>query len=412
MRGFESHRLPNGLTILYQHTPENPVCHCALMIRAGARDEPSGKEGLAHFIEHALFKGTVKRKSHHILSRLEVVGGELNAYTTKEETCVHASVMQPHFERAAELISDIIFNSIFPEKEIEKEKEVISDEIRSYQDTPYEQIFDDFEDVIFKGHQLGHSILGKPETVRKIKRKDLLDFTRSNYFSSNMIFSVSGNLNAEKVISVAEKYFSVKRKDGKTSERKKFTGYKKDIVKSVKSVNQVHYITGTPGFALPHPERFSLVLLNNLLGGPGMNSKLNLNIREKYGYTYTIESGYHSYSDSGLFHIYFATDVKNFEKTLDLLNKELIKVSSENIPQRQFNQYKDQLTGQILMAQENRMSVLLSVAKGYLYFNRIVPLQEVLDRIAALKPADIRQTASKLFSQGKISSLTWMPASV
>ncbi len=411
MASVDSYKLKNGLRIVYAHHPNTTVTHCALMVKAGTRDEDRGKEGLAHFIEHALFKGTSKRKSYHILNRLEVVGGDLNAYTTKEETCIHASIMNQYLERAVELIADIIFNSIFPEKEIEKEKEVILDEIRTYMDTPYEQIFDDFENLIFRDHELGHPILGTEESLKKFKRKDLLDYLQHSYHPSKMIFSVSGSIGMEEVIKLSEKYFNSRATLKQNQSRTQFKKYKPISSVVPRAVNQVHHLTGLPGYSFHNVDRYVLVLLNNLLGGPGMNSRLNLNIREKYGFTYTIESGYHAYSDTGVFHVYFATDPKNYEKTKLLVEKELKWLSENELSKRLFNQYREQLVGQINMAQENRLSVMLSISKGLLYFDRIVPLQEIFDRINAVTQGQILEVAGKLFNPEKRSTLVYEPNS-
>jgi predicted Zn-dependent peptidase len=408
MKLYEVHTLKNGLRVLYVYQPESYVTHCGLLLRAGTRDELKGKEGLAHFIEHSLFKGTKKRKSFHILNRLEVVGGELNAYTTKEETCLHASVMSNYFERAAELIADVAFHSVFPAKEIEKEKEVILDEIRAYQDTPYEQIFDDFEGQLFKGHTLGHPILGTESSLKSFVRKDLLDYVSKMYDPASMVFAVSTNLTAEKVLPVIERYYSVGKKGG-ARKRQPFAGYKKVKDEHPRSVSQIHYITGRPAYALKDPRRYGLVLFNNLLGGPGMNSRLNLNIREKYGYTYTIESGYHTYTDTGIFHIYFATDSGHYAKTEKLLQKELAVVCDQKFSERQLKQYKEQLIGQIQLAQENRLSVLLSMAKSLLNLGHIVPLSEINEKIRSVSAVQLREIATDILNPRYRSTLIYHP---
>ncbi len=401
--------LPNKLTVLYMHYPESLVTHCGLLMKAGTRDEEKGKDGLAHFIEHTLFKGTKNRKSFHILNRLEVVGGELNAYTTKEETCLHASVMNRYFERAVDLIADVAFQSIFPEKEIEKEKEVITDEIRAYQDTPYEQIFDDFESQLFKGHTLGHNILGTEESIRKFKRKDILNYVDALYDPSNMIFAVSGSIGMKEVIRLAEKYFGVQKHKKSPPNRAAFKKYSPQLITEKKSISQVHYIMGRPALGVKDPRRFTLILFNNLLGGPGMNSRLNLNIREKHGFTYTIESGFHSYTDTGVFHIYFATDEKHFEKTRKLLEKELDVLTNKKLSDTVFKQYKEQLIGQIQLGQENRLSVLLSLAKSQLNLGKIVTLIDVNERINRITSKEVRDLANEILTPKSRSELIYLP---
>lgn len=405
----EVHILTNNLRVVYVEYPGAAVTHVGLLVQAGTRDEPGGKEGLAHFIEHCLFKGTKKRKSYHILNRLEVVGGELNAYTTKEETCLHASVMNGYAERAIELIADIAFNSVYPDKEIAKEKDVISDEIRSYLDTPYEQIFDDFEGLLFKGHPLGHPILGTEDSVRGLRRKDLLDFTRQHYDPSRMVFAVSSGLQSEKVLPMLERHFAGLSRAKTRQVRSKPTAYRRKIQVEKKPINQVHYIQGRPAYGLHSAKRFPLILLNNLLGGPGMNSRLNLNIREKYGFTYTIESGYHTYTDTGIFHVYFATDISHFEKTKKLLQQELGKVCSDMIRERQLSQYKEQLIGQIQLAQENRLSIVLSMAKSQLNLNTIIPLKEITEKINAITAVELLEVAREMLSPEKNSVLIYEP---
>lgn len=411
MQNPELHKLANGLRVLFLPYQEQPVSHCALMISAGTRDEPEGQEGLAHFIEHCLFKGTKKRKSFHILNRLEVIGGELNAYTTKEETCIHATVLQPHLERALELISDIIFESVFPVKEVEKEKDVIIDEIHSYEDTPYEQIFDDFENIVFKGHKLGTPILGTVDSVKGLKRNHLTSFISSNYHPSKMVLVVSGTHNTADILKLAERYFNRKSRGKAGADRTPFKKYKKAMIADKRMVNQMHYICGKPAYSLHHPERYNLVLLNNILGGPGMNSRLNLNIREKYGITYTIESGYHAYSDSGILHIYFATDRKNFSKTRKLLGVEFDKLCTKAINPRVFHQYKEQLKGQLAIAQENRLSLMLSMSKGLLNFNRVIRPAEILERIDAVTASGLKSTAVSFLGSKNISELMYEPQS-
>lgn len=381
------------------------------MIRAGTRDEPEGEEGLAHFIEHCLFKGTTKRKSFHILNRLEVIGGELNAYTTKEETCIHASVLHPHLERALELIADVAFHSVFPEKEIEKEKEVIIDEIHSYEDTPYEQIFDDFENIVFSGHKLGTPILGTENSVRSFKRKNLVSFIRKRYHPSQMILVISGNHLMADIVKQAERYYNNKSGKADLLVRAPFKKYRKAQKTEQRTVSQVHYISGKPSYSMHHPCRYNLVLLNNILGGPGMNSRLNLNIREKYGFTYTIESGYHAYNDTGILHVYFATDRKNFEKARKLVRQEFAKLCTKPINSRVFSQYQEQLTGQIAMAQENRLSLMLSMAKGLLNFNRVILPAEILQRIKAVTARDVQDTAITFLGKGNDSELIYEPVS-
>ncbi len=403
-----THVLKNGIRLVYLENP-SPVSHCGLMIGAGSRDEVKGKEGLAHFIEHVLFKGTRKRKAYQVLNRLEVVGGELNAYTTKEETCLHASFMPIHFERAVELISDIFFNSEFPEKEIEKEKEVVLDEINSYMDNPMEQIYDDFECQIFDGKSLGNPILGTHQSVKNYTRKDILTFIKKNYHNHNLVFSYTGDLPFTYVVTLVEKYFIGNGIKGKSPKLNSIKKIKKSIVTTNKKTIQAHYIAGSLAYSSHSAKRFPLFLMNNILGGPGMNSRLNMNIREKYGFTYHIESAYVPFSDCGLFNIYLATEKKFLDKSLKLVSKEFDKLKKELISSSQLERYKYQLKGQIAISQENKAGVMLNNAKSILNYNRPLNIMEVFRKLDEVSSSQIMEVANDVLDPANLSSLLYNP---
>ncbi len=398
----------NGLRLVYTFHP-GQVSHCALMIRAGGRDEPSGEAGVAHFIEHMLFKGTSKRKSYQIINRLEIVGGELNAYTTKEETCVHASMLPGHFERAAELISDIVFNSVFPLREIEKEKEVILDEINSYQDNPAEQIYDDFECMLFRGQPLGNPVLGTPHSVKQLNRKNLLNFVGRNYTTGRMVFSYSGSIPFDDVINIVGKYFGDhKRGDKPPLIRKRVSNVAKSS-KVNRKASHVHFISGNTAYSGLSPRRFPLFLMNNILGGPGMNSRLNMNIREKFGYTYHVESAYVTYRDTGMFHVYFACERKFFDKCVQLVESEFKKLRDHAISGNWLTRYKYQLKGQIAIAQENNNAVMLNNARSVLHYNKPVDVQKVFNKIDAISASSILEVANEILDRNMLSSLMYDP---
>ena len=402
------HQLKSGMNVVHYPVPGSPVTHCALMIKAGARDEPINKTGIAHFIEHIFFKGTQKRKAFHILNSLEVIGGELNAYTTKEETCIHASVMNNYLERATELIADILYNSTFPVKEMEKEKQVIIDEIHAYEDMPYEQIFEDFEGLVFNQHPLGNSILGSEKHIHSFTHQDVLNFIKKTYNEKNMVWVVAGSIEESAVIKLAEKYFSGKKFTGGVN-RLKPSSQKKNTILNQRPNSQFHFITGQRAYSLSHENRFPLILINNILGGPGMNSRLSLNIREKYGFTYSIESGYHALSDTGLFHVYFATEKTHFEKTKKLMYQEFDKMVEEKISERRFQQHKQQLIGQITMAQENKLNIMLTMAKNVFYFDRIFTLKEITEKINDISIAKFKKVTAEMLDKDKMSSLVYEP---
>jgi predicted Zn-dependent peptidase len=400
--------LRNGIRIVYMKS-ESPVSHCGLMVGAGSRDEVPGKEGLAHFIEHLLFKGTEKRKAYQVLNRLEVVGGELNAFTTKEETCLHASFLSEHTERAMELLADIFFHSVFPEKEMEKEKEVILDEINSYQDNPMEQIYDDFESMVFRGQPLGNPILGTPASVKGLVRKDLIQFVRNKYINSSMVFSYAGGFTYEKVISLCEKFFGTEgHQKSKAGEATTRVLKHRNQVESRKTI-QAHYITGGIAYSLHSAKRFPLFLMNNILGGPGMNSRLNMNIREKYGYTYQIESSYTPFRDSGLFSVYLATEKKFLDKTIKLVEDEFRKLKKLRIGQAQLARYKYQMKGQLAIAQENKAGVMINNAKSVLNYNRSLKISEVFKKLDTITSSQILEVSNEILSASKTSSLLYNP---
>lgn len=305
--------LRNGIRVVHQ--PMNrTVAHCGLLIGAGSRDEMEHEHGLAHYMEHGLFKGTKKRKTYHILSRLDAVGGEINAFTAKEETWIHGSFLTEHYERAIELIADIAFSAQFPDHEMEKEKEVIIDEINSYKDSPSEMIFEDFDEQLFGKHPLGRSILGTPESVKSFRKKHLIEFRKRNYSASNLVFSSAGNITTAKLKILLEKHFESYELKGSPLPREKKKGYKAKNQTVVKDIHQVHYVMGTLAYGYPHKMRPAFTLVNNLLGGPAMNNRLSLNIREKHGIAYQIDSTYAPFTDTGIFSIYLGTEKGQLKK--------------------------------------------------------------------------------------------------
>lgn len=398
--------LNNGIRVIFKET-DREVAHCGLVINAGSRDELEHEEGLAHFIEHCIFKGTKKRKTYHILSRLDSVGAEINAYTTKEETWVYASFVKKHLERSVELITDICFSSIFPEKEIRKEKDVIIDEINAYQDSPGEQIFDDFEEVIFAGHPLGRSILGNIDSVQKLKREDIFHFIARRHQTHQMVFSIVGDYSLKDVKRIVEKHLGSIPECVSEDARSSFLGYSPAHLEKDRDTHQIHYLLGNEAYSASHPKRTGLILLNNLLGGPGMNSRLNLMIREKYGIAYNIESHYQGYSDTGLVQIYLGTDEKSFAKSLKLVNAELKKLREKKLGTTQLHSAKQQLIGQIALSQESGAGNMLALGKSLLLFDRIDSLDVIFQRIESLTASEIMEIANEVFDPSKMSSICY-----
>lgn len=400
--------LKNGIRILFQPV-KSTISHCCLIINAGSRDELQGEPGLAHFIEHLLFKGTQKRNTNQILNRLEVVGGDLNAYTTKEYTCLQASFLKPHLERAMDLLQDIAFCSTFPEEEMEKEKEVILDEIASYEDQPEEAINDDFESMLFAGDPLGENILGTPDAVKSFRQKHILQFIRKNYNTHEMVFAISGSYPPTKVLKLAEQYFGLIPENTQKKQRVAPSAIQHQITKVKKPINQAHCMLGARAYHLHHEYKTGLLLLNNLLGGNGMSSRLNLEIREKHGIAYTIESNYAPLSDTGLFAIYFGTDSEKTDKTLKLIEKELKKLREKKLGLIQLAQAKQKFIGQIALGEENRMGVLISMAKSLLDYQKIDSLKEVFSKINNIKAEDLLQIANEIFDSRQMSTLLYEP---
>ena len=400
------HTLDNGLRLVHRYV-NALVAHFGLFIHTGSRDETDRENGLAHFIEHVVFKGTKKRKGFHILNRIESVGGELNAFTTKEFTVIYSTFLKQYYDRSVDLIADIALNSIFPEKELEKEKEIIIDEINSYLDNPYELIFDEFEGQIFKGHPLARNILGEPGLIKSFKRDDVLRFISRNYNSGNMVVASVGNIAPQTFFRMCERNFGhIARKDT-NNVRTKFQDYRPQSITEHRNTHQTHCMIGTEAYSRSDKRRNTLMLLNNILGGPGLNSRLNLLVREKYGYSYHIESMYQPYSDTGLWCVYIGTTNGSSDKTTRLVLKELKKFRDKKLGTIQLSRAKAQLTGQMAIHFESNQSRLLSIGKGILLDKRIKTLESIYKSIESITSSDIQEVANEVFDENKLSYLTY-----
>lgn len=405
---YQVHTLPNGIRLLHKYSP-SAVTHCCFIVNTGSRDEAEGKDGLAHFIEHLLFKQTERRNTNQILNRLELVGADLNAYTTKEYTCIHASLLGPHLERAADLFEDILFHSTFPDVELDKERSVILDEIASYLDQPEEAIQDDFEEILFKDHPLGRNILGTPETVNALQKSDIEQFLAANYNTGQMVFAVFGNHDFKKTVKLTEKYFG--HLPANTAEKKRITpeALTAGNIRQEKPISQTHCVIGGRAYSSSHPSKNGLLLLNNMLGGMGMSSRLNLEIREKYGIAYTIDSNYVPFSDTGIFSIYFGTDPEKADRATRLVHKELKKLRDAKLGTLQLHQAKQKFTGQIALAEENRMSLIIAMAKSLLDFDCIDSLEDVIAKMNAVTAEEILEISNEIFNPNTLTSLLFEP---
>ena len=377
--GYNFLELKNGIRIIHKPA-KSEVAHCGFTIKTGSRDENLDHNGITHFIEHAIFKGTKNRKAYHILNRIDNVGGEINAFTTKEETSIYASFTKEYLERALELLTDILFNSTYPENELNKEKDVIVDEINSYLDSPYEQIYDDFEELIFKDHPLGMNILGTVDSVKKIDRKKILDFIKDNYRTDQIVLSIVGDFPFSKIEKLSKKYLNEIPEKTNAKQRKVFSNYSPINQELKKDVFQTHCIIGNTAYGTHHKDKNTFTLLNNILGGPAMNSRLNFGIREKYGFTYNIESSYTSFSDIGLFYIYLGTDIKHLNKSIKLVHKELKTLRDKKMSATQLQKAKKQIIGQITLSEENNCNVMLGMGKSLLLYNKVDSLEETFKK--------------------------------
>ncbi|HEY3388012.1 MAG TPA: pitrilysin family protein [Prolixibacteraceae bacterium] len=398
--------LPNGIRLVHQYV-DSPVSHCGIIINTGSRDEALTEQGMAHFIEHTIFKGTLKRKSFHILSRLEDVGGELNAYTTKEETAIHASFLTEYYQRTIELFSDILINSTFPDQELKKEQDVIIDEINSYNDSPSELIFDEFEELIFEGHAIGRNILGTPENVKAFTRADIQRFMARNYNTDQMVICSVGNITGKQFAHLAERYFSIFPDNRRTFSRALVTGYAPRFKTVEKDTFQAHCLIGGLAYNVFDENRVALVLLNSILGGQSGNSRLNLALRERNGIAYNLESSYTAYSDTGTITIYFGTDKDNLDKAISLIKREIKILQNKPLGDIQISKAKKQLVGQLAMSQENHEDLMLTLGKSFMIYNKMENLDVLYKKINSVTTAQIMDIANEVLDFDKLSILIY-----
>jgi predicted Zn-dependent peptidase len=405
---YNVHTLPNGIRLL--HVPSaSAISHACIIINSGSRDEKEAQSGLAHFIEHLIFKRTEKRSTNQILNRLESVGADLNAYTTKEYTCIHASFLNPYLDRTIELFNDIVFHSTFPEEELDKEKSVILDEISSYLDQPEEAIYDDFEDMVFAGHPLGRNILGTAESVSRLSKKDIREFMAENYHTDKIVVAVIGNYTFQKMVKIGSRYFEDIPQNLHSNTRVAPLSANPVIKTHQKPITQAHAVLGMPAYSIYHPKKTGLLLLNNLVGGTGMSSVLNLQIREKYGIAYTIETSYSPLSDTGIFTLYFGTDQEKVNKALSLIYKEFKKLREHPLTEVQLQKAKNKFIGQIALGEENRIGLIISMAKSLIDHDKIDDLQTVFSKIQAVSRTEMADITNEILDEKNLSALTFYP---
>lgn len=424
---YNTYTLDNGLRII--HLPsDSKVVYCGYQINAGTRNEEPGEEGLAHFCEHVTFKGTERRKAWHILNCLESVGGDLNAYTNKEGTVYYSAILKEHIARAVDLLTDIVFHSVYPQAEIDKEVEVICDEIESYNDSPAELIYDEFENIIFKGSPLGHNILGTAEQVRSFKTEDALRFTRKLYRSDNAIFFAYGDIDFKKLVKLLKtlnfEHGTLNFMNSKTSEtpatemeaddaNHKVQSSKFNVQSKVegqtivmqKNTHQAHVMIGTRAYDVNDDRRMPLYLLNNMLGGPGMNAKLNLALREHNGLVYTVESTMVAYGETGVWSIYFGCDEHDVKRCLRLVRKELDKFMQKPLSEAQLKAAKKQIKGQVGVACDNRENFALDFGKSFLHYGWEKNVDRLYEQVDEITAEQIQAVAQELFDKDRLTTL-------
>jgi len=409
MREHIIHTLKNGIRVVHNRVTSTRIVHCGIMLDIGSRDESPSNQGIAHFWEHMAFKGTRKRNSFHILNRLESLGGELNAYTDKEKILFFASLRDDYFERAIELLSDITFHSVFPAAQIERERQVILEEMSMYHDDPDGSLQDEFDSLIFQNHSLGMNILGTEQTVRQFHRADFRSFIKKHMDTRRIVFSCVGNVPPETVIRLAEKYMGEIPRIVAHARRKTFGGYRPSERVLQRPVKQARCAMGRPAFSLSDPRRGSFYLLTNILGGAGMNSRLNLSLREKHGYVYSIGAQFIPFTDTGLLALSFGTEPTQLNKSMRLVHEELRRLREEKMGTRQLASAKEQMLGQVAMAEESNISFMMMMARGLLDAGRVPTLDEIFSRVRDTTAMDILKLSQEMFNPKDFSTLIIEP---
>lgn len=406
---FHTHVFPNGIKLIHKQVKHTQVAHCCLIMNIGSRDERPEQQGIAHFWEHMAFKGTARRKAYHILSNLETVGGELNAYTTKEKICFHASSLVQHFERSADILCDIAFRSTFPEKEIVKERGVILEEMSMYLDDPAEAIGDEFDEMFFGAHPLGRNILGTRESVSSFRQQDFLDFIAQNLNTEETAFSSVSSLPFEKVVRLVGRHLADIPHQVKERPRLPFKDYRPEVRTAYKANTQAQCIMGTQAYSMYDPMRLPLFLLTNVLGGPGMNSRLSMELREKHGYVYDISAGYNTFQDCGQFSIGFACEPRRLDRCQELVLRELRRLREQPLGVRQLHTAKSQFMGQIAIAEDSNLSLMLAMGKSFLDKETLDSLEVLFQKIEAIEASTLQQIAEELLQEKQLCILRYLP---
>lgn len=410
MRDCKIFRLSNGIRVVHQQIESTGIVHCGIFLEIGSRDEHIDNQGIAHFWEHMAFKGTKKRKSFHIINTLDSIGGELNAFTEKEKVVFYSSVRKEYFEKAMDIVTDIAFHSTFPKHEIEKERGVILEEMTMYRDDPDDSLQDEFDSTIFHDHSMGMNILGNEETVLSFKRKDFTSFIADNLNTHKVVFVCVGNVSLDDVERLSKKYLEKVAEKISLFKRKKFVGYKPREIILHRRVSQARCAIGRDAYPVKHKNRIIFSMLVNYLGGPGLNSRLNYLLREKRGMVYSADAHYTSYSDTGMFSIFFGTEPRQLSKCISIIENELDRLGEIPIGVRQLSALKEQLKGHLALSEENNLSLALMMGRSVLDFGRVPSLKEVYERIDSTDSTMLRDTAQHIFRKNKLSYLIMEPA--
>ncbi|MEP3387412.1 MAG: pitrilysin family protein [Reichenbachiella sp.] len=410
MMDYELWELPNGIRVVHRQVSNTKIAHCALMLDIGSRDEGTLQQGIAHFWEHMAFKGTQRRKAFHIINRLESLGGELNAYTTKEKICFYAAVLDNHLDKAVDLLTDITFNSIFPDVQINKERQVILEEMSMYADSPEDAIQDQLDTLVFNGHQLGNNILGTQESVKSFHQTDFLDFVSENLDTERMVFSSVGNYSLKKLKRIVEKNLLQIDRISSQRERVLVNGYKPLEAIEKRDISQAHVGIGCRAFDIYSDQKIPFFVLNNILGGNAMNSRLNLSLRENHGMVYNIESNFQAFTDTGLFSIFYATEPANLDRSLQLVQKEIKKLMEKELGSKQLQTAKNQIKGQLAMSEENNQNFMLMMAKSILDHGKIEGLEAVFDKVDCVTRTQLRKLANECLDFDQMSILKYLPS--
>jgi predicted Zn-dependent peptidase len=402
-------RLSNGIRVVHERIPTTAIVHCGIILDVGSRDENFDNQGIAHFWEHMAFKGTRRRKTIDILSSLDSIGGELNAYTDKEKIAFYASVRREYFERAIDVLSDITFHSVFPERELEKERGVILEEMAMYKDSPDDSLQDEFEAVVYQKHPMGMNILGREDTIQSFRKKDFVSFFKNHMNTSRIVFSCVGNISHDEVQRLAKKYLEGFRNTCLNGRRKRFSNYRAQEQILRRTVKQAKCAMGRDAYHIKHDDRIPLFMLVNMLGGPGMNSQLNLALREKYGFVYSVEAHYIPYTDTGMFAVFFGTEPRQLDKCIRLVKRELNRHCEKPLSARKLQAMKEQIKGQLAMAEENNLNLMLMMGRTVLDSGSVPTLEEIFQKIDETDAQRLQDIAQDIFDERKLSVLTMVP---